>query len=300
MARRTTPATIYRSTMPSPRSARCCSAGTGTAITAIFMATRKHPEAIPSETRPDDGPFLEARRQLEAYFAGELREFALELAPEGTLFRLKVWRALLDIPYGATETYGALAERIGLPQAARAVGLANGRNPISIVIPCHRVIGKTGALVGYGGGLERANSGCSPTSSATPSAPSSACPGSDPHFRQIPAERLRPVGGKTPRRPGREQVHANPDPVCPAARQRCNNVQHAHFDRASLLRLSRLSREPPAPPGGLRHRSSDSLPGLVRAAGRRRGGLRARRRPCRDGSQCRSGGRLLRLRNGAG
>ncbi len=129
--------------------------GTGTAITAIFMATRKHPEAIPSETRPDDGPFLEARRQLEAYFAGELREFTLALAPEGTLFRQKVWRALLDIPYGATESYGALALRIGLPQAARAVGLANGRNPISIVIPCHRVIGKNGSLVGYGGGLER-------------------------------------------------------------------------------------------------------------------------------------------------
>ena len=113
---------------------------------------------FPADTRPDDGPFREARRQLEAYFAGELREFTLELAPlapNATLFRQKVWRALLDIPYGATESYGALALRIGLPQAARAVGLANGRNPISIVIPCHRVIGKTGALVGYGGGLER-------------------------------------------------------------------------------------------------------------------------------------------------
>ncbi|MEO7795423.1 MAG: methylated-DNA--[protein]-cysteine S-methyltransferase, partial [Thermoanaerobaculia bacterium] len=119
------------------------------------MATRKHPEGIPTDTRPDDGPFVETRRELEAYFAGELREFSLALAPEGTLFRQKVWRALLDIPYGATESYGALAQRIGLPQAARAVGLANGRNPISIVVPCHRVIGKNGALVGYGGGLER-------------------------------------------------------------------------------------------------------------------------------------------------
>ncbi len=116
---------------------------------------RHHSEGVPADTRPDDGPFREARRQLEAYFEGELREFTLELAPEGTLFRQKVWRALLDIPYGATESYGALALRIGLPQAARAVGLANGRNPISIVVPCHRVIGKSGALVGYGGGLER-------------------------------------------------------------------------------------------------------------------------------------------------
>lgn len=150
----TPPATVYRSSMPSPIGPLLL-CGTGTAITAIFMATRKHPEGVPTGTRPDDGPFREARRQLEAYFAGELRDFSLELAPEGTLFRQKVWRALLDIPYGATESYGELAARIGLPQAARAVGLANGRNPISIVVPCHRVIGKTGALVGYGGGLER-------------------------------------------------------------------------------------------------------------------------------------------------
>ncbi len=150
----TTPATVFRSSMPSPIGPLLL-CGTGTAITAIFMATRRHPEGVPVDTRPDDGPFREARRQLDAYFAGELREFTLELAPEGTLFRQKVWRALLDIPYGATESYGELALRIGLPQAARAVGLANGRNPISIVVPCHRVIGKTGALVGYGGGLER-------------------------------------------------------------------------------------------------------------------------------------------------
>ena len=152
-----TPATIYRSSMPSPIGPLLL-CGTATAVTAIFMATRSHPEGIPSGTRPDDGPFREVKRQLEAYFAGELRKFQLELAPlapNATLFRQKVWRALLDIPYGATESYGALALRIGLPQAARAVGLANGRNPISIVVPCHRVIGKSGALVGYGGGLER-------------------------------------------------------------------------------------------------------------------------------------------------
>jgi methylated-DNA-[protein]-cysteine S-methyltransferase len=128
--------------------------GTATAITAIFMATRKHPEGVPSDTRPDDGPFREAKRQLDAYFGGELREFTLALAPPGTLFRQKVWRALLDIPYGSTESYGALALRIGLPQAARAVGLANGRNPISIVVPCHRVVAGTGHLTGFGGGIE--------------------------------------------------------------------------------------------------------------------------------------------------
>lgn len=146
--------TLFRSTLPSPIGPLLLS-GTESALTAISMATRRYPDPTAAEARPDDAPFRAAREQLEAYFAGELREFALELAPEGTLFRQKVWRALLEIPYGETESYGALAARIGLPDAARAVGLANGRNPIAIVIPCHRVIGKSGALVGYGGGLER-------------------------------------------------------------------------------------------------------------------------------------------------
>lgn len=119
------------------------------------METRRHAAALPGDVRRDDGPFRAAREQLEAYFAGELEEFTLELAPAGTPFQQRVWRALLEIPFGTTESYGALARRIGLPQAARAVGLANGRNPISIVIPCHRVIGADGSLTGYGGGLER-------------------------------------------------------------------------------------------------------------------------------------------------
>lgn len=147
-------ATVYRCTMASPIGPLLL-CGTETALTSLFMAKTRHPEDIPTDALPDTGPFREATRQLEAYFAGELREFKLDLAPQGTLFRQKVWRALLDIPYGATDSYGELARRIGLPDAARAVGLANGRNPISIVIPCHRVIGKSGALVGYGGGLER-------------------------------------------------------------------------------------------------------------------------------------------------
>jgi methylated-DNA-[protein]-cysteine S-methyltransferase len=98
-------------------------------------------------------PFREVVRQLRAYFAGKLREFDLPLAPEGTEFQRKVWSALERIPYGETLSYGELARRIGNPKASRAVGLANGANPIPIIIPCHRVIGSDGTLTGYGGGL---------------------------------------------------------------------------------------------------------------------------------------------------
>ena len=96
-----------------------------------------------------------ARRELEAYFAGTLRVFEVPLAPHGTPFQLKAWNALLRIPYGATRSYGEQAAAIGQPAAARAVGLANGRNPIAIIIPCHRVIGSNGSLTGYGGGMAR-------------------------------------------------------------------------------------------------------------------------------------------------
>jgi len=101
----------------------------------------------------DSSPLEEVIRQLRAYFAGELDSFDLPLAPEGTPFQLKVWNLLCDIPYGETISYGELARRIGNPRASRAVGLANGSNPIPIVIPCHRVIGSNGKLTGYGGGL---------------------------------------------------------------------------------------------------------------------------------------------------
>lgn len=97
----------------------------------------------------------ETRRQLDKYFAGKLRAFDLPLAPQGTEFQKRVWTALLTIPYGATRTYGQQAAAIGQPNASRAVGLANGRNPISIIVPCHRVIGSNGSLTGYGGGIER-------------------------------------------------------------------------------------------------------------------------------------------------
>jgi len=97
--------------------------------------------------------FREVIAQLEAYFAGERRGFDLPLAPEGTPFQREVWSALLAIPYGETVSYGELARRLGRPNASRAVGAANGRNPIPIIIPCHRVIGADGSLTGFGGGL---------------------------------------------------------------------------------------------------------------------------------------------------
>jgi methylated-DNA-[protein]-cysteine S-methyltransferase len=103
--------------------------------------------------REDARPLEPAIRQLRAYFAGELEVFELPLAPLGTPFQQNVWRRLSDIPYGETISYGELARRIGNPKASRAVGLANGSNPIPIIIPCHRVIGSNGKLTGYGGGL---------------------------------------------------------------------------------------------------------------------------------------------------
>ena len=103
--------------------------------------------------KENPAPFRETIQQLRAYFAGELDKFDLRLAPEGTPFQLQVWLRLCDIPFGETISYGELARRIGNPKASRAVGLANGSNPIPIVIPCHRVIGSNGKLTGYGGGL---------------------------------------------------------------------------------------------------------------------------------------------------
>ncbi|MEV4743113.1 methylated-DNA--[protein]-cysteine S-methyltransferase [Streptomyces sp. NPDC049555] len=100
-------------------------------------------------------PFAETVRQLQEYFAGERREFDLPLLLHGTDFQQRVWAALCEIPYGRTWTYGELAQRIGQPTGSRAVGLANGRNPLGIVVPCHRVVGADGSLTGYGGGIER-------------------------------------------------------------------------------------------------------------------------------------------------
>jgi methylated-DNA-[protein]-cysteine S-methyltransferase len=108
-----------------------------------------------SARRSGAPPFPEAEAQLLAYFAGELEQFTLPLAPRGTAFQRSVWDALAEVPYGTTTTYSALAARIGRPSACRAVGAANGRNPLPVIVPCHRVIGVAGALTGYGGGLAR-------------------------------------------------------------------------------------------------------------------------------------------------
>jgi len=129
-------------------------------IRCLYMDLQRHRPADDELGEPDPRgrgaePFKAAADQLEAYFAGELTAFDLPLAPRGSEFQQRVWAALREIPYGETESYGDLAERIGSPGAARAVGLANGKNPISIVIPCHRVVGSDGSLTGYGGGLDR-------------------------------------------------------------------------------------------------------------------------------------------------
>ena len=120
-------------------------------LSGVYMEASEIPEATPGTSS-----FLtETQRQLNDYFAGKLRSFELPLDLQGTPFQMKVWHSLLDIPYGETISYGEQARRIDNPKAVRAVGLANGRNPVSIIIPCHRVIGKNGSLTGYGGGLDR-------------------------------------------------------------------------------------------------------------------------------------------------
>lgn len=109
---------------------------------------------LPAGAAEGTSPLLEeTKKQLSEYFAGSRKVFALPLAPKGTPFRQKVWQALCTIPWGETRTYGEIAAQIGQPKASRAVGMANHHNPISIIIPCHRVVGKNGSLTGYAGGL---------------------------------------------------------------------------------------------------------------------------------------------------
>lgn len=119
-------------------------------LVGVYTAAQVAPPAIEGDARV----LAEAALQLAAYFAGERRAFELPLAPVGTDFQRLVWRALARIPYGATWSYAHLAQEIGRPSASRAVGAANGKNPLSIVIPCHRVVGASGALTGYAGGLD--------------------------------------------------------------------------------------------------------------------------------------------------
>lgn len=129
----------------------------GESLTGLYMDTPHVPVPEAQGWREDAGanPLPAAARQLEEYFAGKRRAFDLPLHLDGSEFQKRVWRALLEIGYGETWSYGELARRVGNPKASRAVGLANGRNPISILVPCHRVIGADGTLTGYGGGLDR-------------------------------------------------------------------------------------------------------------------------------------------------
>ena len=129
--------------------------GNAGAVTGVEFADSSKATRLEPEFDRDDEAFREAAAQLQAYFAGELTRFDVRLETGGTPFQRRVWQALVGIPYGATTTYGKLAAELGDPRAVRAVGLANGRNPISIIVPCHRVIGADGSLTGYGGGLPR-------------------------------------------------------------------------------------------------------------------------------------------------
>ncbi|HUC54632.1 MAG TPA: methylated-DNA--[protein]-cysteine S-methyltransferase [Candidatus Cybelea sp.] len=128
-------------------------AGDAKALRRVSFESSKRAMPPLGDWKQNRAAFAEVIRQLQAYFRGELKEFDLPLAMEGTEFQLRVWNALREIPYGETISYAQLARRIGNPQAVRAVGLANGSNPIPIIVPCHRVIGSDGSLTGFGGGL---------------------------------------------------------------------------------------------------------------------------------------------------
>lgn len=145
--------TVYR-TVDSPVGPLTL-AGQDDVLTNLRMEDQAHPPSGREGWVLDEHAFPKVVDQLEAYFAGELTEFDVSLRLEGTPFQQRVWSTLLEIPYGETWSYGAVARRLGRPTASRAVGMANGRNPIGIIVPCHRVIGSTGRLTGYGGGLDR-------------------------------------------------------------------------------------------------------------------------------------------------
>jgi methylated-DNA-[protein]-cysteine S-methyltransferase len=129
--------------------------GDGDGLTGIWFPDDRQTTNVAPSWQRDDGVFTEVSRQLTAYFGGELTDFKVPLHAHGTPFQQRVWEALTRIPYGVTTSYGTLAAELGDPRATRAVGLANGRNPIPIIIPCHRVIGADGSLTGYGGGMHR-------------------------------------------------------------------------------------------------------------------------------------------------
>ena len=127
--------------------------GDGHGLRGLNFQDGAHPLEIVKVVKEERGPLKDVIKQLERYFAGRLQKFTIPLALEGTAFQLSVWHALKTIPYGVTASYGTIAKKIGNPKASRAVGSANGQNPVSIIVPCHRIIGQSGHLVGYGGGL---------------------------------------------------------------------------------------------------------------------------------------------------
>ncbi|MDT0436137.1 MULTISPECIES: methylated-DNA--[protein]-cysteine S-methyltransferase [Streptomyces] len=146
--------TKQHTVMDSPYGALTLVADDGV-LCGLYMTEQRHRPPEENFGPRDDTPFAATEEQLAAYFAGELTEFTVPLRLHGTPFQRTVWEQLLAIPYGETRSYGQLADALGNPQASRAVGLANGKNPVSIIVPCHRVVGASGSLTGYGGGLSR-------------------------------------------------------------------------------------------------------------------------------------------------
>ncbi len=124
-------------------------------LAGVYFEGHEHAPTVEADWTHDEAHFDDARAQLEEYFRGARTEFDLPLNPSGTAFQQTVWKALREVPYGETTSYGAIAERIGRPTASRAVGTANGRNPLCIVVPCHRIVGSAGALTGYAYGVDR-------------------------------------------------------------------------------------------------------------------------------------------------
>lgn len=150
-------ATVRYSLLPSPVGELLLVANDRALIGVSFASNKRgRPRgAIPARWQRDDAALAEARQQLDEYFAGERIDFDLVLEPTGSPFQQRVWSLLREIPYGETTSYGQVARRANQPNAARAVGLANGSNPIPVIVPCHRVIGADGSLTGFGGGLDR-------------------------------------------------------------------------------------------------------------------------------------------------
>lgn len=146
--------TTKRTTIASPIG-RLLLVGDEQALHGLYMLDGPKPLALDPDWIEDETPFAAVIAQLREYFAGERTDFDVDVKLHGTPFQQRVWSALRDIPYGQTISYGQLAVRIGQPSAVRAVGLANGRNPVSVIVPCHRVVGANGTLTGYGGGVER-------------------------------------------------------------------------------------------------------------------------------------------------